>query len=356
MTNSWPSFERELGASPTAHLEAVRRGGTVLDEAAERLQRFDHNDPGKHHRPWLAALSGKAGVWPKLVTLANHESTETRLQAIGALAAFAPVEVAQQVLVKALEDEAARVKLAALAFFARPDVAFPFEQIAGIADTNDDYLRQVATRLLAERADMNALQAMLGRSNPRQRLVAILALGRRLTVPAIHEQPPIELPLNYTSGNAQFTQRFADEPREQNLRYLGRTGSYTIAERWKLLPPNAEQRQSFELLVKTLDDTDARVQGQAAYYLSLLRDPQSEPLINRAKQVALVKRLSSGKLTKFDKLWSLGPLDEATLAKLPVRPESGVIDLTMTVASSRGEIGWQMLTASQHRFSLVTRA
>ncbi|MBL8826207.1 MAG: ThuA domain-containing protein [Planctomycetaceae bacterium] len=344
---SQPSWERRQ----RAHLEAARRGGAVLDKAAERLKQLKNDDPGKNHWPWLAALSSKADVWPKLVALAKHEQAETRLQAIGALAAFAPVEIAQPALVAALADESAQVKLAALAYFHCDQVSFPLDKVVAIADTDDDYLRQIATRLLAVRAEINALQGLLGASNPRQRLVAVLALGTRLTVPAIHELPPVELPLNYTSGNAQFAQRFADEPREQNLRYLGRTGSYTIAERWKLLPPSAEQRQTFDLLVKTLDDGDARVQSQAAYYLSLLRDPQSEPLIQRAKQMALVKRLSTGTLTKFDKLWSLGPIDEPTLAKLPARPESGVIDLTMTVASSRGEIGWQMLTASEDRFS-----
>ena len=341
------------------HQEIVRRGGAAVGKSLAAVESIDKNDPALLHLPWLAALARHAKGWSFLQSVASGKGDEHlqvfKLQAIAALAETAPLEIANQVMESALADANPQAQLTALAYFFNKQTSWPFEKVVNLARSKDTYLRQIATRLLAARADYFSLKAMLVEPDASTRLAAVLAVGTRLTVPAVDEVPPADLPLIYTSGNAKFEQTFADEPKAANLRELARVGSYTIAERWNILPRSAEQNNLCAALFERMDHDKSTVQAQATYYLSLLKDKEYDWRLEESRFQSLVTRLQeSGKPVAIKKCWMLGPIDEPTLNKLPSRPESGSIDLSAMVDTPHGQRKWQAIEASLVTDKLMT--
>src|SRR5205807_334377 len=127
------------------------------------------------------------------------------------------------------------------------------------------------------------------------RLAGILAAGFRLTVPPSDQVPPRQLALSFPRENAFFKVkiRYADAAAPVELPALGRIGSYTTAEFWKASPLSAEQKDLFALLQQALQDPADPVRLQAAYFLSLLRDPRSEPLVAEVFKSVQVNRLAN---------------------------------------------------------------
>ena len=119
------------------------------------------------------------------------------------------------------------------------------------------------------------MEALSSSNDAALRLAAVLALGVQLTVPAVHDEPPKELPLFIPGENSFFKTKlaFADGSQPVELATLGRIGSYSMAERWARTPHHADDQQRVKLLVRALEDPAERVQLQAAYWLGLLRDP-----------------------------------------------------------------------------------
>jgi putative heme-binding domain-containing protein len=342
-----PSWQRRL----QAHTEILRCGGPLLAEAVRRLAAAKPDDPAMMHLPWLAAASGSAQAVRVLADLAKHPRPEVRLQAVRALAEFFPRRAPARLLEAALADSDPQVQLAALAAFFDPTVALPLGAVTDLARSPDPYLRQTATRLLARRATLDQLQDLLRSPDPAVRLAGVLAAGVRLTTPP--DEPPPQVRLVYPAENAFFKVKIHYADGEADLRALGRVGSYTTAEYWKAITPDAEQTALFRLLMAALQDPTDAVRLQAAYYLSLLRDPRSEPAVARTFAAVQEGRLASAPRNAVENVWAVGPFPDADSGFRPAHPpEQGVIDLTARYDTPVGPAAWEKLEGKGGAFSL----
>jgi putative heme-binding domain-containing protein len=349
---SQPSWERRYAA----HVEILRRGGDLLDEATRRLSSVQSDDPAIHHLPWLAAASGSPAAAKALTYDAHLLPDGYRLQLLRALAEFPALKAPSSVFVAALKDEDPRLRLEALVALFDPARELPLASVwkqAISADPYeaDTYLRQTATKLIARRARLEDIVHLMESKNyGRIRHIAVLAAGFRLTVPPPHSTPPKEVTLFYPKGNAFFQTaiRFGDRPDEPvELAKLGRIGSYTTAEMWKAVIPNAEQKALFDLLSRGLHDPAEEVQLQAAYFLSLLRDPRTEPAVAKVFREVSERRLSGVPLRSVAKVWLAGPF-----AADDPGPEAAAIDLTAEYTTAIGKTTWRPIEGKDGTFAL----
>ena len=178
------------------------------------------------------------------------------------------------------------------------------------------------------------------------RMAAVLAAGRRLTVPSVDDIPPASLKLSYPKESSFFKtkQHFYGTPNETDLASFGRIGSYTMAERWKVTEHSRDEEALFALLTRALDDRSDAVGLQAAYWLSLLHDPRSEPQIARTKNDVAMSRLQRARKQQVERAWVLGPLTAGSTAS---PPEQGVIDLTARYPAAEGTKSWQEVVAAR---------
>ncbi len=331
-----------------AHVEILRRGGDLPVEAISRLQSIDAGDPAMMHLPWLAGASGRTEARAVLVALTAHADANIRAQAVRALAEFRQLDAPAEVFVKAMSDADLQVEHTAVAaLFDRSEplgnAAFN-ALVAGPARSGDTYLRQASAFLLAERADATQLNSLLASNDPPGRLAGVLAIGFRLTVPPATGEIPAQLPLRYDSGNAQFTIQYADA--KIDLKKLGRVGSFTIAERWKTVPPSSEETRLFEMLIGRLDDADDRVRLQAGYFLSLLGDARADELVGKMQRATLLARLTAAPATSVKQAWMIGPFDDAQAGFDGVHPpQEGPIDLAAPITEGHSRLEWRTVTA-----------
>jgi putative heme-binding domain-containing protein len=333
-----------------AHVEILRRGGDLLDEAIVRLKTAGPRDPAMMHLPWIAAASGRAEARAVLVPLAAHPDPNVRAQAIRALAEFRQLAAPADVFVTALSDSNLQVQHAAVvALFDRGE-PLPAALLAGPARSSDTYLRQASAFLIAQRATAAEWDRLLRSGDPLERLAGVLAAGFRLSVaPAIGELPP-ELPLRYESGNAQFVIQYADAT--EDLKKLGRVGSFTIAERWKRLPASDLEKRLYQELIDRLGDHDDRVGAQAGYFLSLLDDPRTEPLVAQSRRSMILRRLAAAPPMPVERVWMAGPFADGPGGFDTVHPpERGPIDLSASLPAGPAERQWQPL-GTEGRFEL----
>src|SRR5262249_48021610 len=112
----------------------------------------------------------------------------------------------------------------------------------------------------------------------------------------------------------------------------------------------------FSLLVRALDDVDDAVRLQAAYFLSLLRDRQSEPAVVATIRAVHVKRLSSGAEQSVTRAWFAGPFQDANAQFEPAHPpERGPTDLRAPYDRRAGAVKWPERRAQPASFSLRDR-
>jgi putative heme-binding domain-containing protein len=331
-----PSWSRRR----EAHAEILRRGGDLLSEAVRRLAAAKENDPALLHLPWLAAASGTSGASKALQALARHPRPEVRLQAVRAAAAFPGLKVPRAVFEAALAD-VPPVQLAGLAAFLDSGDEMP-DAVVKLASSSDSYLRQAATTLLARRATIALLEEMTRSPNPAVRRGAVLAAGIRLTVPPADFVPPRELPLGYPAENAFFKVRVRYADADVDLGTLGRGGSFTTAEFWKAIRPSPEQEALFALLLRMLKDPADPVRGQAAYYLSLLRDPRSDPAAAEVMQAVRLGAVAGLPPRAVEKVWVAGPFADGPEGFGRAHPpEQGAVDLEAVYRTPAGERGWR---------------
>ncbi len=333
-----------------AHVELLRRGGSLLVGAVSRLKSADRADPAMLHLPWLAAASRRAEALPLLVAATKHANPDVRLQAIRALAQFRELGASGQVFAAALADSDAQVQHAAIvALFDRTE-PLPELLLTGPARSSDTYLRQLSAFLIAERASSEQLDRLLDSPDAAERLAGVLALGFRLTVPPTMGAIPEELPLRYDSKNAEFTITYADATID--LKKLARMGSFTIAERWKAISPTASEQGLFKSLIRKLDDSDDRVRLQAAYFLSLLNDPEAETLVVDTRQKTLLRRLQAAPPVPIGRVWMIGPFEDGASGLETVHsPQTGPIDLAAPIVAGATKLQWQVI-ASGGKISL----
>jgi putative heme-binding domain-containing protein len=329
-----------------AHTELLRRGDSLLKEAARRLARAKAADPALPHLIWLAAAGGGPDAARLLTKLAHAKDDLVRLQAVRVLAEFPSLKAADEVFIKALSDPNAQVRLAALlALFPRQTPRVK-EVIRGPARSKDTYLRQAAALYLAEKAPLPRLQKLARSRDVPTRLAAVLAAGFRLTVPPATAPLPGHLPLDPLPPSATVIQ-FADA--KIDLRKYGRIGYFTMAEHWKAGKHSAEQEKLFGFLKGMLGDGDEQVRLQAAHFLFLLKDPRSEPLIARVRKRSEERRLGSTPIQSVPRVWVVGPFPDGKKGLAAVHPpERGVIDLTAGYPVGKKKLTWKEMSQGSY--------
>ena len=248
-----------------AHIELLRRGGSVCREAASRLATAPAGSPLHTSLLWLAAVGGAT---KEIEPLATSRNDNARLQAIRALSRFGSPGATCGILEKALADPNLQVAHAALIGLFDHCGDFSREPVFGLAESGDSFLRQTAVQLLAEKASLAELQQLSESTRPPARLAGVLALGFRLTVPQSTKPLPDSFPLNPKGFNAKV--QYADGI--ENLAPHARLGVFTIADAWTHRARTSEEEIIFALLSRRMDDADARVARQAAFFLRLLKD------------------------------------------------------------------------------------
>ena len=319
-----------------------------------RLADAKPDDPAQTHLPWLAAAGGTEDAARLLARLAQGSRPEVRVQAVRALAAFPRLRAPREVFEKALADPDPRVQLAALTAFLALPGGPPLDPVTALAHGPDLYLRQTAFRLLARKAGLEQILGLARSQDAGVRLAGALAAGVRLTVPPSDFIPPEKVKLTYPPDGAFFKVKIHYADGELDLRALGRVGSFNTAEYWKAIEPDREQRQLFDLLVKLLDDPADPVRLQAAYYLSLLRDPKTEPAVAKVFRSVQENRLAATPLHEVGKVWVLGPFADGEKGfQTPHAPEQGAVELAAEYPAADGKkASWQELKADAGRFDV----
>lgn len=199
------------------------------------------------------------------------------------------------------------------------------------ARSTDTYRRQLAVRQLAEQRSADELHEMLRAADEPTRLAGVLAIGQRLTVPPVDYVPPEKLKLFYPEENSFFKrrQKFYGSDAAIDPADRGRVGSFTTAQWWAAIDRTSEQQQLFVWLVGALNDRSTRVQLQAAYFLELLRDSHSEPLVAHTRSSIRFDALKELTPHPIDRMWAIGPIFEADDAwSRPAPAEQGPPDLS----------------------------
>lgn len=204
--------------------------------------------------------------------------------------------------------------------------------------------------MLARRATLDDL-SRLGKSyDVPTRRAAALAAGFHLTAPPSDYTPPDSLPLSYNAGNAAFTLTFADADKPVDLRALSRVGSFTTAEWWKNVPRTDDDRQLVYLLVNSLADSSGDVVEQAAYFLSLLNDPQTESQIAEARRRVIAGEVAKLPPRTIERSWVLASRGASFYLEKVAPPDRGAVDLAGSYSTGAKEITWQQMEAVQGRF------
>jgi putative heme-binding domain-containing protein len=339
--NSWHRRDR-------AHVEILRRGGKLLQRAghenAEQLK-----GPKVEHLIWLAAASGQPEVSKQLQVIAGaEESSEARLQALRALGEYTDLHAPRELFAEALKVADPPLQLAALvALFRFPGP--PPQAVVHTARSSDTYLRQIATLLLAEKSPLADLQTLAKSDDRATRLAATLALGFRLTMPPGTER--VSGKLDKLRETSSYVIQYADK--KLDLRDFGPIGNYTVADHWRAGAHSGEQEQIFAALLKLARDAQSEVRLEAVYFLSLLADPRSEPIVAEVIQANEQRQLSLKGLAGVTKVWLLGPFDDGQQGFGRVHPpEQGAIDLAQTYSDHGAKRAWQ-LAKTKRKFELA---
>ena len=247
-----------------------------------------------------------------------------------------------QTLAARLTDPDPLVALAATcAFFEVSPV--PLESITRIGRSTDTYLRQSASRVLAERAPLPFLENDL-HGHRRTDSTGRCAGGG--------------IPSDRSPGDGADYGRAAAGPLD-NRRRLSREVSRRDRRLADARPPravhggralagasnhSAEQEALFTLLRERLVDPSEAIRLQAAYFLSLLNDRRTEPEIGALRKQTERRRLVNAPLKQMGRAWAIGPFADGGRGLATVHPpEQGAIDLAATYGSRTKTLAWQPL-------------
>ena len=282
-----PSWSRRK----EAHGELLRRSGAPSDvPGAEFVARWDRaaaGSPERSHLVWLMGLrADEPDAVDRLGKALRDDDPSIRLQAARCWAARFPSRARE--LLPLFADHDPQVRHAALlGCFDAPslgdDPAVVAAVIDGPAQSDDTYLRQSATLLLARWCEAGSLAPWAAAGEPKKRLAAVLAAGFRLTLPEPHATPAESLRLAPWGERANIVQ-YHDE--QLDLRKLGRMGLFTVADHWRAGQHSPDQEQLFELLVSRLEDSNDPIRQQAALFLNLLDDPRSQSRVIAVREEA----------------------------------------------------------------------
>lgn len=335
-----------------AHLELLRRGSEALKSVASEFSKVDYDSIDKnlaaHAIPLLAAHSS-ASTLKALKRLSHHPRADIRLQAVMALSSLSAEIVPQEVFTEKLNDDSAAVQLAAIEALQMYEVV-PEEVLREVSSSSDSYLRQAAVRLLQAKLSTAELSAMLQSTDDRIRLAAVLAMGRQLTIPSMNFIPPKELPLARTIGPQVYLDHDLID-----LRELARIGNYTTADYWKT--ERKSLLDKYRSLMIALDDSSESVRLHAAFFLSLLKEEECEPLIQRVRETATDGQLAKADPVPVTEAWFCGPFaDDSQDMNRQHGPELQTIDLGASFEQSGRTLAWNTLEHPAGEFGGLLRA
>jgi len=277
-----PSWSRRK----EAHAELLRRGDIPGSIFVKRWDQSVADSPERLHLVWLMGLRADPPVARERLAMALRDADAAiRLQAVRCLTEQFPGSIPG--LRDLLADPDPQVRHAAIiacfeAQGLRDDDSIVASIIDGPAVSEDTYLRQAATLLLAQWFPADRLAAWATASAPHTRLAATLAAGFRLTLPDPIAAPPETLKLAPWNERATVVQ-YCDCDEKLDLRTFGRLGMFTIAGQWQSVEHSADQEHLFALLTQRLDDSSESVRLQAAAFLHLLDDPRTQSRIMTAR-------------------------------------------------------------------------
>ncbi len=334
-----------------AHQEILRRGRDIRSEAVRRLGITGGTDPILRHLLWIAANAGSDSQ-VAVFNMAHRGISSYRTHAIRAMAENTSNPRMALVLSDGLLDDDLEFRFACLSLLV--DREARIERLMDHLWIDDPYWRQTAVRILARQATLQQIQDLYKDRHPAKRLAGVLAAGIRLTVPPNDFIPPKDLPLNYSSGNAFFKLSFADQKEQVDLRALGRCGSFTTADWWKIKQNFDESKKLKALLVSALDSPDEKISTQAAYYLSLLRDKNIDADLQRREAKRKVVRVKArNRSQSVTRAWVLGPIQSSGRRSVGDRlPEDGPIDLSVPCVRHGQRYYWKELDLRNIDFKL----
>ncbi len=250
-----------------AHIELTRRGKVATREAARRIRDVAVDGAMHPHLLWLASAAGSdADELEVIEGLASSANAGTRLQALRALAKFA-ASPKSSIFEKALHDSNPQVLHAALvALKERFGKTGSIPRVMELARSDDRLLRQAAVQLLAARLTVSQIQKLCESGVSADRLIGILVIGERLTVPPFSGPVPEDWPLSpMVSVTALVGETLAI-----------RSGNFTMAEAWAKAVKSPEDEKLFALLERRLDDPIRNHAKQAAFFIKQLEEPSTK--------------------------------------------------------------------------------
>jgi len=258
-----------------AHLELTRRGG-ASEAAAARLAGLDPKSLSAPHLIWLAAADpAQRGA---VVKLARHADARIRATAVSALARFGAPGSSREFFEALLKDADPRVRQAALAGLQNQTDELPFDAVVSAAGEDFSHIRQAADFLLAQRATVAQLRELCASPELPRRRAGVVAIGFRLSL------PPWDQPLDPSthldaSKKGDYRVAYADGAAEV-LTERSPMGNFTASEAWATRVKTSDDLALLSLLRDRLGDADANLAKQAAIYLRLLADDQTESQVN----------------------------------------------------------------------------
>ncbi|MBM83674.1 MAG: hypothetical protein CMJ78_24205 [Planctomycetaceae bacterium] len=344
--------------SRRAHIELLRRDPETRKQAVKAIaQDVIQTTPTGGRVSWLAGAylkdttdaSVDGIVVDRIVAgltnlLQNGDfTTEFKLQAIRAATEFFPkTKSLPDTLKAAIKHDDPQIQLAGVTGWFETDAAVPDEIIQGPARSDDTYLRQAATILLARRATDEQLNQLCQSDDPATRLAGVLATGAKLTLLPATAPLSEKLPLQPYPNEQPYLIDYATE--KVDLRKHGRVGLFTLAEHWKAGQHSKSQEKLFAILLTQLDDPAESVRLQAAYFLSLLRDDRSEAKIQEVRRENQRERLVRAPIDSPPELWVAGPFDDAGKGFATKHaPELSAINLSAKYSKGDKSIEWQRM-------------
>ncbi len=342
-----PNWSRRYAA----HVELQRRVADIPAPAFAEAARLEAGNPAALHWPWIVAHAARTGAADLFATWAANANPQIRLQAVRAwdeLATRQPTNLAVQVQ-QWLQDANPQIQHAAIVACFHPGAIseIPAAILSGPAVSDDTYLRQAAALLIAERGTFDTIGNLCQNGDAKVRLAGVLAAGFRLTIPKSEAVIPPQLQLAPWRAEDVYTIQFADE--KVDLRQANeRIGLYTVADHWKGAPHTPEQEQLFALLEVRLGDESEAVRAQAAYFLSLLNDSRTEPLIARIRTDITQRKLGLANLNLVPKVWVVGPFDDFSRGfKTIHEPEKSIPNPGAKYQSGSLQLDWKPVTVQR---------
>jgi putative heme-binding domain-containing protein len=198
--------------------------------------------------------------------------------AVNALARFGIPGSNREFFEASLKDSDPRVRQAALAGLQNQTGELPFTAVVAAAGENFSHIRQAADFLLSQRASVAQLRELCASPELPRRRAGVVAIGFRLSL------PPWDQPLDPS------TRLDASKKDAYRVSYAGGVqevltdrapmGNFTASEAWASRAKTSDDQALLGLLRERLDDTDTDLAKQAAIYLRLLADTQTEPRVN----------------------------------------------------------------------------